>query len=79
MYRESTGRKETGIELHHFVKLKKPKIVVTPFGPMTDNQQTRLFKSIESYVAGLDRQDFVPSPGLHCQSCEFFPECRRWS
>jgi len=79
MYRESTGRKETGIELHHLVKLKKPKIVVTPLEPMTDNQQTRLFKGIESYVAGLDREDFVPSPGLHCQSCEFWNECRRWS
>ena len=78
MYREATGRKESGIELHHLVKLKKPKIVVSPFGPMTDNQQTRLFRVIESYVTGLEREDFVPSPGLLCHSCEYFDTCRKW-
>ncbi|MCX6908011.1 MAG: PD-(D/E)XK nuclease family protein [Verrucomicrobia bacterium] len=78
MYRAATGRKESGIEIHHLVKLKKPKIVITPFEPMTDNQQSRLFRIIESYVAGLDREDFVPSPGLLCHSCEYFDECRKW-
>ena len=28
LYRENTGRKEAGIELHHLVKLKQPKLVV---------------------------------------------------
>ena len=46
--------------------------------PMTENQQTRLFKIIESYVTGLSREDFVPSPGFHCSGCEFFNECRKW-
>ena len=78
MYREATGRKESGVEIHHLVKLKKPKVVVTPFEPMTDKQQSRLFKVIESYVSGLERQDFIPSPGLHCSSCEFFDACRNW-
>lgn len=76
MYREATGRQESGIELHHLVKLKTPKLVVTPFEPMTDNQQTRLFKGIESYVTGLEREDFVPSPSLQCPGCEYFNECR---
>jgi PD-(D/E)XK nuclease superfamily len=78
MYRESTGRKESGVELHHLVKLKTPKLVITPLEPMSENQQTRLFRIIESYGAGLDREDFVPSPGLHCSGCEFFNECK-WS
>jgi len=46
---------------------------------MSDPQQTRLFHLIEAYVRGLDRRDFVPSPGLQCTSCEFFHECRAWS
>lgn len=79
MYRDATGRKESGVELHHLVKLKTPKVVITPFDPMTDSQQSRLFRVIESYMAGLEREDFVPSPGLHCQSCEYFGECRLWA
>ena len=29
LYREATGQRETGIELHHLVKLKTPKLVVS--------------------------------------------------
>ena len=79
LYRESTGKREAGIEVHTLVKLKTPKLVVTATPPMSDPQQTRLFHLIEAYVRGLDRRDFVPSPGLQCASCEFFNECRAWS
>ena len=78
LYRDSTGTAETGRELHHLVKTKTPKIVVTPTGPMNDRQQARLFRLIESYVEGLEREDFVPSPGFGCMGCEFFNECRLW-
>lgn len=79
LYRHNTGKTESGIELHHLVKLKNPKLVITPLPPMSDQQQTRLFRLMEAYVHGLDVRDFVPSPGLQCVSCEFFNECRRWS
>jgi RecB family exonuclease len=79
LYRDATGKRESGFELHHLIKLKTPKLIVTPLGPMTGVQQARLFRSMESYVEGLERRDFVPSPGFHCSSCEYFPECRRWS
>ncbi|MDB6024471.1 MAG: hypothetical protein JWM68_694 [Verrucomicrobiales bacterium] len=79
LYRDSTGRMEQDIELHHLVKTKTPKLVVTALGPMTDHQEMRLYRTIESYVEGMERQDFVPSPGLHCSSCEFYQECRRWN
>ncbi len=78
LYREATGHRESGIELHHLVKTKTPKIVVTEFGPATDGQVTRLLRLIDAYVDGLVREDFVPSPGLQCASCEFFSECRAW-
>lgn len=45
---------------------------------MSESQQTRLFHLIEAYVEGLDRRDFIPSPGLQCAGCEFFNECRAW-
>ena len=39
LYRECAGHRESGIELHHLVKMKKPKIIVTPLEPMTEWQQ----------------------------------------
>ena len=78
LYREATGTRETGIELHHLVKTKTPKLVVTRVGPATDAQRHRLLRVMESYLHGLERQDFIPSPGIQCCSCEFFNECRSW-
>ena len=79
LYRHNTGKTETGIELHHLVKTKNPKLVITPLPPMTDQQQTRLFHLMEAYQHGLDVRDFIPSPGMQCSMCEFFNECRAWS
>ena len=80
MYREATGRPEKAVELHHLVKLKTPKLVVTVLPPMTSKQETRLLKVVDSYLAGVQRQDWVPSPSpMSCACCEFFNECRRWS
>jgi hypothetical protein len=78
LYREATGHRESGRELHHLVKTKTLKLVITELGPMTEVQQVRLFRMMESYVEGLAREDFVPSPEFHCAGCEFFNECRRW-
>lgn len=79
LYREATGQKENAIELHVLVKTKTPKFVLNEFGPVSESQVTRLFHVMEAYVDGLEREDFVPSPGLQCVSCEFFHECRAWS
>ena len=78
LYRHNTGVSEAGIQLHHLVKLKNPKVVITTLPPMNSGQQTRLFRQIESYLDGLARKDFIPSPGMQCSSCEFFNECRLW-
>jgi PD-(D/E)XK nuclease superfamily len=79
MYRDATGRSESGRELHHLIKTKKPKLIVTALEPMNARQQVRLFRMMNSYVEGLAREDFVPSPGLQCLGCEYINECRRWS
>jgi CRISPR/Cas system-associated exonuclease Cas4 (RecB family) len=78
LYREATGAKENGIEIHHLIKTKQPKVVVTELGPVTQAQITRLFRVIEAYLKGVAREDFVPSPGVQCAACEFFNECRGW-
>ena len=70
LYRDATSRKESGLELHHLVRTKAPKLIVTSIGPITQQQETRLFKVMESYVDGVGRQDFVPSPSFGCAGCE---------
>ena len=79
LYREATGKREAGRELHHLVKTKVPKVIVTETGPMLEYQQNRLFRLMENYVEGLEREDFVPAVGMQCTGCEFQSECRRWS
>jgi CRISPR/Cas system-associated exonuclease Cas4 (RecB family) len=80
MYREATGLIESAVELHHLVKLKTPKLVVTTLPAMTSKQETRLLKTVDSYLEGVQRQDWVPSPSpMACACCEFFNQCRRWS
>lgn len=78
LYRDATGRQEAGRELHHLVRTKAPKCIITMLPPATEQQVTRLFRSIESYQDGVARQDFIPSPGFGCMACEFFNECKRW-
>ncbi|MEO6848021.1 MAG: PD-(D/E)XK nuclease family protein [Chthoniobacterales bacterium] len=79
LYREATGEKESGFELHHLVKLKTPKVVISTLGAVTPSQENRLYRSIESYLEGLDRMDFVPSPGMTCLSCEYWGNCQKWT
>lgn len=78
LYRESTGHKEGGLELHHLVRTKQPKLIITSLPPATQQQHDRLFRQIESYQRGVENEDFVPSPGFACAGCEFFNECRKW-
>ena len=78
LYRDATDQIESGFELHHLVKTKTPKLIVTSLPPITANQESRLFKQIESYVEGVDREDYVPSVGMACLSCQFIKECRHW-
>jgi len=78
LYREATGDEASGFELHHLIKTKQPKLVVTDVGALTEERETKFLRLVESYVDGVEREDYVPSPGLHCASCEFFAECTLW-
>ncbi|QIF02839.1 PD-(D/E)XK nuclease family protein [Roseimicrobium sp. ORNL1] len=77
LYRHNTGNTEAGIQLHHLVKLKNPRVVITSLPPISQQQETRLYRQMDAYLDGLQQPHFVPSPGMHCSSCEFFNECRR--
>jgi CRISPR/Cas system-associated exonuclease Cas4 (RecB family) len=79
LYRDATRKRESGLELHHMIKTKQPKLVVTSLPPMNQKQEARLFRAMESFVEGVGRKDFVPSRGFHCAACEYLSECRAWS
>ena len=76
LYREATDRVESGIELHHLVRLKTPKLVVTQIGPASAPQVQKLLRLIDSHVRGVAAEDYPPAPGMQCAACEFFAECR---
>lgn len=78
LHREATGEDASGFELHHLVKTKVPKLVVTEVGALTSQREQKFLRQVESYVEGVEREDFVPAPGLHCGSCEFLQECSMW-
>jgi hypothetical protein len=64
--------------LHHLIKTKVPKVIITETGPMLEYQHNRLFRLMENYVEGLEREDFVPAVGMQWLGCEFQKECRAW-
>lgn len=78
LYRESTGHDESGFELHHLIKTKEPKLVVTAMEPMAPDQIRCLKLQMESYVQGVQMEDYVPSPGQQCMWCDYFVQCQRW-
>jgi len=79
LYREATGERESGFELHHLIKTKQPKIVVTTLGPMGPGQEAALHRLIDDYLDGIAREAWIPSPGQHCGWCDYFERCRAWT
>jgi hypothetical protein len=47
LYREATGQRERGLELHQLVKLKQPKVILSEFPPMTEAQQIRSLQKVQ--------------------------------
>ena len=79
LYREATGQPESGFELHHLIKTKAPKIIVSAFGPMSQPRQSELFRLIDDYLSGIAAEAWIPSPGQHCSWCDYAAECRAMS
>lgn len=76
LYRSATGERETGFELHHLIKTKVPKVILSTYGPMSPAMESELFFLIEDYLEGIAREAWVPSPGQHCAWCDHLDRCR---
>jgi hypothetical protein len=79
LYRSATGERETGFELHHLIKTKIPKVIISTYGPMSAAMESELFFLIDDYVEGIAREAWVPSPGQHCSWCDHLSLCRKRS
>ena len=79
LYRSATGELETGFELHHLIKTKVPKVIISTYGPMSAAMESELFFLIDDYLEGIAREAWVPSPGQHCAWCDHLPLCRKRS
>ncbi len=79
LYRSATGEMETGFELHHLIKTKVPKVIISTYGAMTPAMESELFFLIDDYLEGIDREAWVPSPGQHCSWCDHLDRCRKRS
>ncbi len=75
LYRGSTGHTESGFELHHLIKTKVPKIIISTFSPMNPAQESELFFLIDDYLDGIANERWVTSPGQHCSWCDHFARC----
>ena len=78
LYRHCTGAKEGGIELHHLVKTKTPKIVVSEIPPMQDREIENVTKLMHTYVNAVKSEDYTASPSFLCAGCEHLDRCKRW-
>ncbi len=79
LYRSATGERETGFELHHLVKTKQPKVIISAYGRMSAAMESELFFLIDDYLEGIAREAWVPSPGQHCSWCDHLALCRKRS
>ncbi len=79
LYRSATGERESGFELHHLIKTKVPKVIISTYGPMSAAMESELFFLIDDYLEGIAREAWVPSPGQHCSWCDHLDLCRKRS
>lgn len=66
-------------ELVYLAKLKTPKVIKQVLPPVDQTAIDRFKALAETYVEGVAREDYYPSPGMHCRFCSFRNQCRAWT
>lgn len=78
LYRACTGEPESGLELHHLVKTKVPKVCVSQLPPATDEVIANTRELMQRHVQAVESGDFTCSPSFLCSGCEYLAECKAW-
>jgi hypothetical protein len=78
LYRHCTGKREAGLELHHLVKTKVPKVCISKTGAVSDREINNLMELMHRYVAAVKTEDYTPSTSFMCAGCEYLQHCKQW-
>ena len=76
LYRECTGKREEGLELHHLIKTKAPKVEVHRYGTVGDQEMENTLQTLHRFVDAVEAEDWTASPNFMCGSCEFYENCK---
>ncbi len=80
LFRQSTGQKESELEIRSLVKTKKPKIEFHEYPARREDHMRRLFALIREYLDALDSGKFNYRPGWGCSMCDYRDgHCRNWA
>ena len=79
MLEDAVGEPAESTELVYLVKLKSPKVIRQELPAVTPTQIDRFKALTETYAEGVSRQDWYPSPGMHCRWCGFRSRCSAWA
>ncbi|MDF3130375.1 PD-(D/E)XK nuclease family protein [Kiritimatiellaeota bacterium B1221] len=75
---DATGELPAPAELVYLVKTKTPKVIRHQLPTIDLIQMERFRRLVDVYVDANQRQEYYPSPGMHCRWCEFRSRCRAW-
>ncbi|NWK54983.1 PD-(D/E)XK nuclease family protein [Verrucomicrobiaceae bacterium N1E253] len=78
LYRHCTGAREGGLELHHLVKTKEPKVCVSEIDPLGDREIVNVIELLHRYVNAVMAEDYTASPSFMCAGCEHLERCKQW-
>lgn len=79
LYRQITGRRESGLEIRSLIKTKVPKCEFHSYAARSDAHFCRLFAVIREYLEALDSGRFNYRPGYGCTMCDYRQECQGWN
>ena len=79
LYRQMTGKDESGLEIRSLVKTKKPKIDCHSYPARSPQHFDRLFRIIREYLDALHAGRFNYRPGWACGMCDHREtHCKQW-
>lgn len=78
LYRHCTGAIEGGLELHHLVKTKVPKVCVSEIDSLGDREIVNVIELLHRYINAVMAEDYTASPSFMCAGCEHLERCKQW-
>lgn len=78
LFRQTTGTRESGLEIRSLVKTKVPKVETHSYAARTERDYRRFFRLVRAYMDDLHAGRVTHRPGFHCGMCEYGESCAEW-